>query len=87
MEVLLLNFYSFWQSLFKSRVIKSKNPVMVLGHPEPHRGRIQSENPKESVNSPAREEEITVVTGRSTWAPHWQSTSAVQAVRGRRQTS
>lgn len=87
MEVLLLNFYSFWQSLFKSRVIKSKNPVMVLGHPEPHRGRIQSENPKESVNSPAREEEITVVTGRSTWAPQWQSTFAVQAVRGRRQTS
>lgn len=87
MEVLLLNFYSFWQSLFKSRVIKSKNPVMVLGHPEPHRGRTQSENPKESVNSPAREEEITVVTGRSTWAPQWQSTFAVQAVRGRRQTS
>ena len=36
MEILFLNFYSFRQSLFKFRVIKSKNPLMVMGHPELH---------------------------------------------------
>lgn len=40
------NFCSFWQSLFKSRMIKCENLVIFTGHPEPHCRRIQAENPK-----------------------------------------
>ena len=61
MKILFLNFYSFWQSLFKSTKLKSENLVIFMGHLEPQYRKMQGENPKVSkVNFLTREGKITI---------------------------